>query len=83
MKFNIIIFFKVINGGACVPMIELTKLKGGKFALNDEQIETLEETPDTIVAMLNGHRYIVKESMREIISRIEAFRRNSTGPRVL
>ena len=64
-------------------MIELTKLKGEKFALNDDQIETLEETPDTIVVMLNGHRYIVKESVREVISLIEAFRRNSTGPRVL
>ena len=65
------------------PMIELTKLKGEKFALNDEQIETMEETPDTVVALLNGHRYLVRESMREIISLIEAFRRNSTGPRAL
>jgi len=64
-------------------MIELTKLKGEKFALNDEQIETMEETPDTVVALLNGHRYLVRESMREIISLIEAFRRNSTGPRAL
>ena len=65
-----------------MPMIELTKLKGDKFALNDEQIETMEETPDTVVMMLNGHRYIVKEKIREVISLIEAFRRNSTGPRV-
>jgi len=64
-------------------MIELTKLKGEKFALNDEHIETMEQTPDTIIALMNGHRYIVKESVREIISRIEEFRRNSTGPRVL
>ena len=63
-------------------MIELTKLKGEKFALNDEHIVTMEETPDTVVTLMNGHRYIVKESMREIISLIEAFRRNYTGPRV-
>ena len=61
-------------------MIELTKLKGEKFALNDDQIVTMEETPDTVITLLNGHRYLVKESMREVISLIEAFRRNSTGP---
>ena len=63
-------------------MIELTKLKGEKFALNDDHIETMEETPDTVVTLLNGHRYIVRERMREVVSLIEAFRRNSTGPRV-
>ena len=63
-------------------MIELTRLKGEKFALNDEHIETMEETPDTVVTLINGHRYIIKERMREVISLIEAFRRNSTGPRV-
>ena len=61
-------------------MIKLTKLKGEKFALNDDQIETMEETPDTVITLLNGHRYLVKENMREVISRIEAFRRNSAGP---
>ena len=64
-------------------MIELTKLKGEKFALNDEHIETIEETPDTILTLMNGRRYIVRESTREVISLIEAFRSNYSGPRVL
>ena len=59
-------------------MIELTKLKGVKFALNSEQIETIEETPDTVITLLNGHKYVVRERTREIISLIEAFRRNSS-----
>jgi flagellar protein FlbD len=61
-------------------MIELTKLKGVKFALNSEQIETMEETPDTVITLLNGHKYVVRERTREIISLIEAFRRNSSPP---
>ncbi|MDR1965645.1 MAG: flagellar FlbD family protein [Synergistaceae bacterium] len=61
-------------------MIELTKLKGAKFALNSDQIETIEETPDTVVTLLNGHKYVVRERVREIISLIENFRRNSSGP---
>ncbi|MDR1509945.1 MAG: flagellar FlbD family protein [Synergistaceae bacterium] len=60
-------------------MIELTRLKGEKFALNSDQIETAEETPDTIVTLLNGHKYVVREGVAEIISRIELFRRNSSG----
>jgi flagellar protein FlbD len=60
-------------------MIELTRLKGAKFALNSDHIETVEETPDTVLTMLNGHKYVVRESTAEIISRIESFRRNSSG----
>jgi flagellar protein FlbD len=60
-------------------MIELTRLKGAKFALNDDHIETIEETPDTVVTLLNGHKYVVTERTGNIISLIEAFRRNSTG----
>ena len=63
-------------------MIELTKLKGEKFALNDEHIETIEETPDTVITLMNGRRYIVRESTKEVISLIEAFRKSYTGPRV-
>jgi flagellar protein FlbD len=59
-------------------MIELTRLKGAKFALNSEQIETIEETPDTVITLLNGHKYVVRERTREVISLIEAFGRNSS-----
>ena len=61
-------------------MIELTKLKGVKFALNSEQIETIEETPATVITLLNGHKYVVREKTGEIISLIEAFGRNSSPP---
>jgi flagellar protein FlbD len=64
-------------------MIELTRIKGEKFALNSDQIEVLEQTPDTVVTMLNGHKYLVRESVGEIISKIEFFRRNSSKPLVL
>ncbi|MDR3322290.1 MAG: flagellar FlbD family protein [Synergistaceae bacterium] len=61
-------------------MIDLTRIKGEKFALNSDQIEIIEETPDTIITMLNGHKYLVKEPVSEIISKIEFFRRNSSRP---
>lgn len=63
-------------------MIELTKIKGAKFALNSDQIETMEETPDTVITLLNGHRYIVGERVAEIVAKIESFKRNCAGPTV-
>jgi flagellar protein FlbD len=63
-------------------MIELTRIRGEKFAVNSDQIEIIEETPDTVVTMLNGHKYLVKEPVQEIIARIESFRRNSSRPAV-
>jgi flagellar protein FlbD len=64
-------------------MITLTRIRGERFALNSDHIETVEETPDTVVTMLNGHRYVVQERADEIISRIESFRRNCSKPVVL
>jgi flagellar protein FlbD len=61
-------------------VIELTKLKGEKFALNSDHIETMEETPDTIITLSNGHKYVVREKLREVIFLIASFRRKCSGP---
>ena len=47
-------------------MIVLTKLDGTSFMLNEEMIETVNETPDTVIVLENGHSYIVRESMKEM-----------------
>lgn len=47
-------------------MIEVTRLNGVKFLINAEQIELVEETPDTIISLLSGKKIIVKESRQEI-----------------
>ena len=52
-------------------MIKLTRLNGTEILLNENFIEIAEEAPDTVVTMQNGHRYIVKESVDEIIGSIE------------
>lgn len=51
-------------------MIFLTKLDGTTFMLNEELIETVNETPDTVIVLENGHSFIVKESMRELYNLI-------------
>jgi flagellar protein FlbD len=57
-------------------MIKLAKLKSqDEFVLNAELIETIEETPDTVVTLTNGKKLIVEESMDEIVRRVMEYRR--------
>ena len=53
-----------------VVMIFLTKLDGTTFMLNEELIETVNSTPDTVIVLENGHSYIVRESMNELQNKI-------------
>jgi flagellar protein FlbD len=56
-------------------MIEVTRLKGSKIVLNAELIETIEETPDTVITLTSGKRYIVSESSEELVSRVVEYKR--------
>ena len=56
-------------------MIELTKLNNVKFMLNEDLIETMEETPDTVLSLTTGKKYVVKESGQEIANLIKSYRR--------
>ncbi len=56
-------------------MIFLTKLDGKEFMLNEMMIETVSETPDTVIVLSNGHSYIVRESMKELQSKILEYNR--------
>ncbi|RNC29561.1 MAG: hypothetical protein AWM53_00559 [Candidatus Dichloromethanomonas elyunquensis] len=56
-------------------MIYVSRLNRKEFALNPDLIETLEATPDTVITLTNDNKYIVIESIDEIIERIAEFRR--------
>ena len=56
-------------------MVILTKLNGQQVTLNEDLIETVEQTPDTVIAMTTGNKYVVKETPDEIITRVIQFRR--------
>lgn len=58
-------------------MIKLTKFKTNDhdFVLNSDLIETIEETPDTVITLTNGKKLIVSEPMDEIVRRVMDFRR--------
>ncbi len=47
-------------------MVELTRMNGKKFTLNCELIEKVEDTPDTVITLISGKMYIVKESRQDV-----------------
>ncbi|MDR2174450.1 MAG: flagellar FlbD family protein [Synergistaceae bacterium] len=58
-------------------MIELHRLNGELFWLNSDMIETIDITPDTVVRLVNGHRYVVRENCRDVRNAIVNFRREA------
>lgn len=61
------------GGVRSVDMIELHRLNGSAFFLNHRHIETLEASPDTVITLINEHKYIVREKPPEIALKITAF----------
>lgn len=55
-------------------MILLTRLNGPAFALNPDLIERAESTPDTVVTLVDGTKYVVAESVGELVERVRDFR---------
>ncbi|MCI9032755.1 MAG: flagellar FlbD family protein [Lachnospiraceae bacterium] len=60
-------------------MIEVTKINGSKLLINTNLIESVEETPDTMITLTSGKKIIVKESRHEVknlvkLTRQEYFR---------
>ena len=50
-------------------MIDVTRLNGKELTINAELIESVEETPDTVIALTTGKKIIVKES-RQIVKNL-------------
>ncbi len=56
-------------------MIEVTRLNGSKLLINAELVEFVEETPDTVVSLIDGKKIIVKESRQEIKNLVILYKR--------
>jgi len=56
-------------------MIEVTKLNDDLFVINADLIETIEATPDTVITLLNGRKYVVKESVEVIVEKATAYQK--------
>lgn len=57
-------------------MIKLSKLNGEVFVLNCDLIETIEQTPNTLITLNNGKKLIVLNSTEEIIKKVVDYKKH-------
>jgi len=55
-------------------MIILTRLAGSRFAVNPDLLERVESTPDTVLTLLDGTKYVVSEPLDEVVRRVADYR---------
>lgn len=57
-------------------MIHLTRLNHVPLVVNSDLIEHIETTPDTVIALTTGQKFMVLETAEEVVTRIVSFRRS-------
>ncbi|RMI03641.1 flagellar FlbD family protein [Cellulomonas triticagri] len=55
-------------------MIIVTRLNGAQFGVNPDLLQRVDSAPDTILTLIDGTKYIVRESMTEVIARVNEHR---------
>lgn len=55
-------------------MIVVTRLNGGRFGVNPDLVQRVDATPDTVLTLVDGTRYLVEETLDEVVELVQAFR---------
>ena len=55
-------------------MILVTRLNGAVFAINPDLVERADCTPDTVVTLVDGTKYVIAESVPEFIDSVRHYR---------
>ncbi|QHQ62080.1 flagellar protein FlbD [Anaerocolumna sedimenticola] len=56
-------------------MINVTKMNNMNITINSDLIETIEETPDTVITLTTGKKILVKESRQEIVNLVKLYKK--------
>ena len=56
-------------------MINVTRLNDKIFTINSDLIEMMEETPDTVITLTGGNKFVVSEPIEVLIERVAEFHR--------
>ena len=70
------IFFVMFCMWGEAGMIDVTKINGKSIVINADIIQAVEETPDTVITLTTGTKYIVKESSQEIKDKVISYKRS-------
>ena len=65
-----------IRLGRWKRVIDVTRINNTRFVLNCDLIQTVEETPDTVITLTTGTKYVVKESCEEIKKKVLEYKRS-------
>lgn len=63
-------------------MIRVTGMNNKEFILNADHIEKIEEVPETIITLINGKKYIVIETVEEVIEEVIRYKNKIVTYRV-
>ena len=58
-----------------IGMIQLTRLNNQPLIVNSDLIKLVENTPDTVLTLVNGEKIVVLESSKQVVDKIVEFRR--------
>jgi flagellar protein FlbD len=56
-------------------MVVVTRMDGSHLILNAVMIETVESTPDTVVTMVSGRKFVIKEPAADLVERATVYYR--------
>jgi flagellar protein FlbD len=57
-------------------MIQLTRLNKIPLVVNSDLIKFVEQSPDTVITLVNGDKIVVRESAQDVVDRVVEFRRS-------
>ncbi len=57
-------------------MIQLTRLNSHPLVINSDLIKFVEQSPDTVITLVNGEKIVVRENAQDVLERVVQFRRS-------
>jgi len=57
-------------------MIQLTRLNNSPLIVNSDLVKFVEQSPDTVITLINGEKILVREKADEVLNRIVEYRRS-------
>jgi flagellar protein FlbD len=58
-------------------MIQVTKFDGTPIMLNADWIQSVENTPDTLITLTTGYKLIVRETLETVVQAFHAYKRQA------